>query len=715
MAMPILYNTGNQVGAGVGVKTVTESDVLVPRDHLLVCTLTIRGEGELGATSIVFDGVAMTPYTEAETTWPTDIGCYVFYLENATTRTGDIVATCDAAAPDRIAIGWEIWSGHVRGDPFHGTPIVEVVHPQHVDADLDFTTTVPNCIIVHTGVNHSAAGGENTSAETLQWNVGLSASRGWEYYFEQAAAGTKTMTTSNVNPQEWAHVVFSIKGDPQYDNFDALTDVAYGPQNVINMFWSSSLRNLMTLGDSFTQANLQYYRMGAAIMRAWDHPAGWRGMHLPVSTAVDSYMAHWNVGVAPQTIANRQEQVAETIYNDTFMMGAPISGVYEWHVGGGTWDNSAQANRLLRADQLMIEHNDSGTYPTNTDDWLTGKGLTVQPIYMYHSGGGAHDGMVTEFTIRTRANGNTLIGTYNLVNDVDPRIGLEDGADAGKSGWNMLEVKVPLLTTVASDASMFMCSHDNWDAIADNRSFINAGWKLENSTGNLFNFVWAENSWETWSHAWEGIPAGDQAGKQFLDGDLTRWMDMMFQDKDEPLCVFQYLYCDGTEQDVNIYRTRVHDQCERYKAAWASVGGDSSQVYFLYVGGHLGTGGVGAGDAEEWTKQMHEGYWQAAHERTDTYYIGMYGLMGGILWTNSDQPAQANWAADHGWDNIVHRHGTIDISTTDCLDAQEVHQVDYDVSYAFAWILGEKIQELVSSGTGPKNLRTSPYAPRRTP
>jgi hypothetical protein len=709
--------------------TVSKANVQTYIGELLIVGVHVRqaGDGQTGCAGCTYNGVAMTELLEQVATTGNDTSLTIYYAHidgttHSPSEAATIAATLDGA-PTQKGLGYVRIYGHNSSTPFNPTTAVQEADAS-ADPDLDITTTVDNTLLLHFGTDNNGIP-VSTDGDT-QYIQALNVGDMWCYSYLKATAGLQNMeVTGIVAGQSTAHAVVGIRiGDAAtYPTFDPDTDLygqSDGSTSILEEFWSPQTTNVLLVGDSFMRTSMEFRAYAGALIRAWDHPAGYDGFHIPPGGTLNPggginsfymYELSDDADAQPDTYADRGSGIAESLFADQYFAGAPAGGIWEWEITD-SFDNTDEANDVVHATQFYPSYFDSGAYAMMVDDWWTGRSMTAKLIYMWCDAAfhADHDGVVAQVAVRLGAGDGSAHASspFTLATDQDTTLtegtnGLSDVNDS-ESGYNMLAQEFTVDMTSDSTARISLASVPaSWEAALAGEvfSFPFGGYKLTGGPGKLRILSWGENSYETHHHAYPGTPA--VAEKKFTNDELDRWFDMMYDDFTKPLYVVMYYYADDLDIEPNAYCGRFWDWCERIKAAWARVGGTSADVRFILLGTwHAIGGGADEGQCQD----QNEGCWRvagcngegtgAAASRSDCFYINTYGLTGGIFWDTSDTGGdQGIYAIDRGWHRLRHRHGYIDMSEFDMVDAQDTHFIDEDAAFAFAWIHQDYIKQLL--------------------
>jgi hypothetical protein len=458
-------------------------------------------------------------------------------------------------------------------------------------------------------------------------------------------------------------------------SFDALTTLTHGPASVVQEFWSQGTRNVLCLGDSI-MANSSPARLYDAILRAWDVPAGWRGFH--ASTGGGAGVQYWNgFGGGYDNVDAFRSVLFVT--NASFG-GAHFYGLPHQHlnhdVGIGFVNNVEPERRIERA-SLRPQGFDIGV----VDEWFTGNPITMQLMYLYHSEPAPGERYVADVDVGLGLGvGVPDGGPWSYATDFVPAHGLSDIA-AGGAGLNLMNRQHPIPTDAGPESMrMVLRSTDDWEQ-PQQLWCVHLGVKVGGGPGGVFAAVLAESSWQ--SASWGVDAPASATHKQFTNDELDRYFDLMFDDKDSPVYV---VVMEGSEGNaLDDYIAHNHDRNDRIRAAWQRVGG--GEVMFIYIGTWR------TGD-DEAARTQNAAFYHTADQRDDTFYVNLYGLLGGILWNATDTGGnQIAFAESRGWDAIAINGGTLDMSVRNALDIWGVHPIDAEAAFFFAWIAAEKIRE----------------------
>lgn len=259
------------------------------------------------------------------------------------------------------------------------------------------------------------------------------------------------------------------------------------------------------------------------------------------------------------------------------------------------------------------------------------------------------------------------------------------GPAVDQTGYNLIGSKHTIPTTSA--AVMAATLRDDAGVIVAGTSRVAyCGGILKRSVGGVDIAVLAEASWQ--SLDWGVDVAADASNKRFTDEEMARFLDLIFPDKSKPLVVVWLEGDEGTALET--YITNVDTRQDRFNTLWTALGGASIQHLLI---------GVYHGGSQENSERQNEAYWTVAESRTDTLYVNLYGLLGGILWDNTDTGGdQSAWATAHGWDAIVRNGDTVDASAEDYL-ASGIHPQSEEAAFFFMYVAWEKITAIASGGS----------------
>ena len=457
--------------------------------------------------------------------------------------------------------------------------------------------------------------------------------------------------------------------------FDVLADLTNGPAHIAQELWSPQTRNLLCVGDSIMHHGSPL-RLYDGILRAWDLPAGWRGFH--ATTASGAGVRQWR-GYADgydDVDAYRSDlSVTEASFGGAHFYGLPHHHL-DHDVGLG-FVNGEPGRRIERV-SLRPQGFDIGV----VDEWFTGNPITMQLMYLYHSAPGPDERYVADIDAGVGAGIGVLDGgPWSYGSDFEIGFGLSDIA-AGGPGINLMDRRHPIPTDQGPDAiRLTLRSTDDWEQPNQIRC-VYLGAKVAGGPGGVMAGVLAENSWESWN--W-GLDAPALVNtKRFTNDELDRYLDLMFDDKDCPLYV---VVMEGHEPTgVADYIANNHVRNNRITAAWQRVGGGEAR--FIYVGTYRTMDDQAA-------RRQNSAFFRTAGQRDDTFYVNLYGLLGGILWaTNNTGGDQAAWAEAQGWDAIAINSGILDMGHRNALDMWGVHPVDAEAAFFFAWVAAERIRQV---------------------
>ncbi|MHC5007577.1 MAG: hypothetical protein ACYTGF_09505 [Planctomycetota bacterium] len=459
------------------------------------------------------------------------------------------------------------------------------------------------------------------------------------------------------------------------DGFDPLTTLTHGPDSIVQAFWSQETTNLLCVGDSIMN-NGSPARLYDAILRSWDIPAGWRGFH--ATTAGNSGVRRWLGWVSGYDGVDASRvvrSVTQPSFGGTHFYGLPHQHL-EHDVGIG-FQNEELGCRIERA-QLRLSGFDLGT----VSEWYTGNPITAQVMYLYNSAPAAGEAYTADVNVGVGAGIGALDGgPWRYASDFTPQHGLSDIATGGP-GLNLINRKHPIPTDDGPDfMRLTLRCTDNWE-LSQQLWCMHLGVKVDGGPGGVIAGILAENSWD--SDAWVPDAPADAATKQFTNNELDRYLDLMYDDKTSPLYI---VIVEGPENTpLDEYVANNHARNDRFQAAWQRVGG--SEVRFIYIGIYR------TGD-DALACNNNEAFFRTADQRSDTYFVSLYGLLGGILWDNSDTGGdQSAYAEAQGWDAIEINDGVLDMSNRHALDAAARHPANEPAAFFFACVAAEKIRHM---------------------
>jgi hypothetical protein len=315
------------------------------------------------------------------------------------------------------------------------------------------------------------------------------------------------------------------------------------------------------------------------------------------------------------------------------------------------------------------------------DEWFTGNPITMQLMYLYLSEPALGERYVADVEVSLGPGVGVLDGgPWSYALDFVPGRGLSDIA-AGEAGLNLMNRQHPIPTDAGPESMlMTLRSTDDWEQ-PQQLWCTHLGVKVRGGPGGVFAAVLAESSWS--SRDWGVDAPASATKKQFTNDELDRYLDLMFDDKDSPVYV---VVIEGTEGiTLDDYIAHNHARNDRIRAAWQRVGG--GEVMFIYIGTYR------TGDDEAaWSQNA--AFYHTADQRDDTFYVNLYGLLGGILWNSTDTGGdQSAFAESRGWHAIAINGGTLDMSDRSALDFWGTHPIDAEAAFFFAWVAAEKIRE----------------------
>jgi hypothetical protein len=457
-------------------------------------------------------------------------------------------------------------------------------------------------------------------------------------------------------------------------DFNVLTTLTHGPESIARKFWSQDAKNLLCVGDSI-MADGSPNRLYDAILRSWDVPAGWDGFHVATSSNIG--VRRWlgfTTGYDGVDAFRTLRHVTLPSFGGTHFYGLPHRHL-EHDVGVG-FVNQVNDRRIERA-SLQPSGFDIGV----VDEWFTRNPITMQLLYLYNSAPTEGEAFTADINVGLGADNGILDGgPWQYAVDFTIQHGLSDIAGGGP-GLNLISRKHPIPTDDGPDAMrLTLRSTDSWE-LPQQLWCVHLGVKVEGGPGSVLAGVLAESSWQ--SYHWLPDASANATTKQFTNDELDRYLDLMFDDKGSPLYV---AVVEGPEgRPTEEYVAANHGRNDRFLNAWQRVGG--TEVRFIYIGIYR-TGDDGQ------ARVQNEAFYHTADQRDDTFYVNLYGSLGGILWNNSDIGGdQSTYAEAQGWDAIEINSGTLDMSTRDALDAFNLHPADAEAAFFFAWVAAEKIRE----------------------
>ena len=104
----------------------------------------------------------------------------------------------------------------------------------------------------------------------------------------QVSAGAKTTQVGHGAAQSFVTIVCSMREQQAASAFHPVATEHAGPRSIIQGFWSPGTTNLLLLSDSIGSYSHSADKLSGAILRAWNHPAGWDG--LMMSSASNSLL-----------------------------------------------------------------------------------------------------------------------------------------------------------------------------------------------------------------------------------------------------------------------------------------------------------------------------------------------------------------------------------------------------------------------------------------
>jgi hypothetical protein len=479
---------------------------------------------------------------------------------------------------------------------------------------------------------------------------------------------------AGVAPQPPPDISQSDPADLNRPGFDPLADLTRGPAHIAQGLWSGQLTNLLCLGDSI-MSHGSPVRLYDGILRGWDLPAGWRGFH--ATTASGAGVRRWLGFAEPYDDVDAFRSVLSV--TDASFGGAHLYGLPHRHLDhdvGLGFVNEEPGRRIERV-SLHPEAFDLGV----VDEWFTGNPITMQLMYLYHSAPAPGERYVADVDAGVGAGVGVLDGgPWSYGADYESGSGLSDIAEGG-TGINLLDRRHPIPTGEGPNAMrLTLGSTDDWEQPQQLRC-AHLGVKVDGGPGGVMAGVLAENSWQSWNWGMDA-PALPHT-KRFTNDELDRYLDLMFDDKDCPLYV---VVVEGPEPtSVADYIANNHLRNDRIRASWQRVGGD--EAWFIYIGIYRTISNQDA-------KAQNTAFFHTTNQRDDTFYVNLYGLLGGILWSGANVGGdQSAWAEARGWDAIAINGGTLDMSDRNALDLWGTHPVDSESAFFFAWVAAEKIRQ----------------------
>lgn len=210
MAISLLGSVGSNNGTGA---TVTISHTVpADTDVLVVCAQEFGSTSDTTTASCTYGGVSMNIKVSrgADIAGTSDAKSYIFYLNNPTATTADVVFTCGDTTPSWTAIQASNWDGvDVSGDPFEasnsataltGAPSVAVV------------TLTDGAVVLDSMLVQDATPVVDASQTLLASaaNGGLQNGGGSSYELK-ATAGSVTMSWADEAGDDWITCAAALK------------------------------------------------------------------------------------------------------------------------------------------------------------------------------------------------------------------------------------------------------------------------------------------------------------------------------------------------------------------------------------------------------------------------------------------------------------------------------------------------------------------------
>lgn len=503
-------------------------------------------------------------------------------------------------------------------------------------------------------------------------------------------------------------------------SYNAVAQPVVNPDIVAPFLFSSGIPscNFAVFSDSYGQ-RMTNSRAIDGIALSWDPPFGFASLHTAAGNTSPMFPSNQTgtaATYAGDAYIEQGTQVTDDVFNGGFYPGCPYGGITQ--IRGGTGYTAGAADRFLN---WRFNNTFSAGVITN---WISAiSGWYYSPVFWYQGSSLPNSGVYMQnCNFGTGATNGTLVGAQNLTTAFDgaavdgllqrlgARILLDTSADANirvvyRDTGNELLAATRAVTYVAMGGGVVA----RWvgGSVASN---LHTGGTLAQGL-SLAAFGTASQAYA--DHANAGTASA--VVKRGLNREYKRQFQCLFPDQNRPWVISILM---GPETgDAATQAASVNAILNRMKGILTvglGLGDDSDDdnisgmnvtqpIVFLLIG--CWATGDGAGVLDPDSTQQQDVFYTVCRQRSDTAFVSLYGLLGGIVFGNIADSGQVAWATARGWNAWATNGGAVDMSTKDCLDSGELHPAD-DTSIAF-------FMRLVRNALYPYRNGWSQYVPGR--